>query len=140
MNAPRNNISSSDENKQSAWVVFTGKTDIRWLQILKQGFRHCYVLLNDGQRWISIDPISPYTDIQIYHHLDVRANLPRWLENNGNKVVPATIEKNHSKAAPWMPFTCVEAIKRILGIHKRFIITPWQLYQFLENSKQQKIT
>lgn len=137
MNA-RNHISSSGKTAQSAWVVFSGYTDIAWLKILKPGFRHCFVLLNDGQRWISIDPISPYTDVQVYHHVKANFNLPKSLEEGGNKIVPAIIEKNHKKAAPWMLFTCVEAIKRILGIHKRFIFTPWQLYQFLEKSKRQK--
>ena len=126
------------ENNQSAWVVFSGETDIRWLKILKSGFRHCYVVLNDGKRWISIDPLAPYLDIQIYHHVDAGFDLPQWLEGRGNKVLPAIINKNHKKPAPCMPFTCVESIKRILGIHQRFILTPWQLYKFLKTLKQQQ--
>ena len=34
-------------------------------------------------------------------------------------------------AAPWGPFTCVEAVKRVLGVRARFILTPWRLYKFL---------
>lgn len=123
---------------QSAWVIFSGQCDLRWLKILKPGFRHCFVLINDGQRWVSIDPLSSYTDIQIHHHVEVSFDLPQWLEGRGHKVISATINKNHKKPAPWMMATCVESIKRILGIHNFFLFTPWQLYKFLEKTKQQK--
>lgn len=68
---------------QKIWVVFTGKTDIAWLRFLKPGFRHCYALINDGQKWMSIDPLSSYTDIQIYHHIAPDFNLPNWLNDQG---------------------------------------------------------
>lgn len=117
---------------QSAWVVFTGKTDIFWLRFLKSGFRHCYVLLNDGHSWICIDPVSTYTDVQVYHDIPANYNFPKWLELSGYRVTPATINKNHFKPAPLMWCSCVEFVKRILGIHKCSVVTPWQLYKFLQ--------
>lgn len=132
------NTSQYNQTPQQAWVVFTGETDIAWLRILKSGFRHCFILINDGQKWISVDPISPYMDIQIYHHISEFYDLPKWLETRGYKVLNTPIDKTHKKAAPCMIFTCVESIKRILGIHKRFIITPWQLYQHLEKIKNKQ--
>lgn len=125
-----------DNTEQNAWVVFTGETDIRWLKVLKSGFRHCFLVLNDGQRWMSVDPLSPYTDIQIYHHIEAKFPLPDWLKARGYKVVQASVNKKHKKEAPWMVCTCVEVIKRILGIHNRFLITPWQLYRHLHKNKK----
>ncbi len=129
----------SDEvnNHQKAWVIFSGDTDIRWLKIFKPGFRHCFILLNDGVRWMSIDPLSPYTDIEIHHHIDAQFPLSEWLESKGYQASQASINKKHKRPAPWMFCTCVEAIKRILGIHNIFIMTPWQLHQYLNknNSK-----
>jgi len=122
--------------KQKAWVVFSTHTDLPWLKFLKSGFRHCFVLLHDGQGWISIDPLSAYMEVQSYPHLGARYDLPQWLVGQGYHVVRADINTRHKKSAPAMVFTCVEAIKRILGIHRRFIVTPWQLYRFLE--KQNK--
>ena len=138
MTQPKDIFSANNESVQSAWVVFSGKTDIRWLRILKSGFRHCFVILNDGQRWMVIDPAASYTDIQIYHHIDVEFDFPDWLSGQGYKVVPATINKEHQRVAPCMFFTCVEAIKRVLGVHKRFILTPWQLYKFLKQEQQKE--
>lgn len=127
----------NEQSSQKAWVIFSGETDIPWLKILKPGFRHCFVLLNDGQRWISIDPISPYLDVQVYHHIDASFDLPVWLEKRGYKISEAVIDRHHKRPAPSMFVSCVEISKRLLGIHRRLIITPWQLYKFL-NQKQKE--
>jgi hypothetical protein len=117
-----------------AWVVFSGQTDLPWLRVLKKGFRHCYVLLNDGTGWISVDPLSSMMDVRV-QPVPTTFDLPLWLQDRGLKVLPAVI-KPQTKQAPWMPFTCVEAVKRVLGIHKRFLFTPWQLYRHLQSSHQ----
>ena len=130
------NIAQPQFQTQKAWVVFCAHTDLPWLRFLKSGFRHCFILLNDNQVWVSIDPLSTHTDIQIHHHLGGDYDLPRWLETQGFKVLSAEINTSHTRPAPWMAFTCVEAIKRTLGIHRRFIFTPWQLYKFLKNKNE----
>jgi len=122
--------------KTKAWVVFSGEADLPWLKILKEGYRHCYVLLNDGKHWITIDPLSSYMDVNV-HELPLDFNLPLWLKNSGNIIMPANI-RHINKQAPWMPFSCVEAVKRVLGIHKSFILTPWQLYRFLRKEQTAK--
>ena len=116
---------------QNAWVVFSGQTEISWLRFLKPGFRHCYVLLHDGERWTSVDPLSHVTEISVHHHVPSDFDLPAWLAARGNRVVKAPLRRDVTKAAPFMLFTCVEAVKRVLGIHKRAIFTPWQLYRHL---------
>ena len=118
--------SSTQQNIKQAWVVFSSQTDLPWLKILKPGFRHCFVLLNDGHNWISVDPLSNYTDVLV-HHVPVHFDMPLWLRDQGYQVVASDIQRI-KKSAPWAPYTCVEAVKRVLGLHKRFILTPWQLY------------
>ena len=119
-----------------AWVVFSAQADMAWLKILKPGFRHCAVLLHDGQRWITIDPLSNYTDISV-HHVPSDFDLPRWMCSRGHIVVPAPLKRT-MRPAPWSVFSCVEAVKRILGIHKRSILTPWQLYRHLTKIQNMK--
>lgn len=118
-----------------SWVVFSGHADMAWLKILKPGFRHCSVLLNDGARWIIYDPLSNYTDITV-HHLPADFNLPRWMEERGHTVVPVQ-RLRPPKPAPFAFFSCVSAVKRVLGLHQRFIFTPWQLYCHLTNNQHQ---
>ena len=107
--------------------MFSGQTDLPWVKILKAGFRHCYVIMHDGEHWLSLDPLSSHTEITV-HSLPVGFDLPAWLAEQGENIVPAPMNRKHRNPAPWMIFSCVEAIKRLLGIHKRLIITPWQLY------------
>lgn len=122
---------SSVNEYQKAWVVFSGQTEISWLKFLKPGFRHCYVLINDGERWMSLDPLSHVTEVSVHHHVPADFDLPAWLEMRGNRVVKAPMNRDVTKPAPFMIFTCVEAVKRVLGIHRRGIVTPWQLYRHL---------
>jgi len=114
-----------------AWVVFSGQTDVSWLRWLRPGFRHCFVVLNDAGRWLTVDPMLNHMDVQVHHHLPSNFDFPRWLTARGHRVVRAPLDRTHKKAAPWRPFTCVEAVKRILGIHTTTILTPWQLYRHL---------
>jgi len=114
---------------RKAWVVFSGQTDLFWLKILKPGFRHCYALLHDGRHWLSFDPLSNYTEILV-HNVPPDFDVPAWLRARGHFVVPAPLMRPRC-AAPWMIYSCVEAVKRIIGLHARFVFTPWQLYRHL---------
>ena len=87
---------------QTAWVVFTGKTDLPWLKMLKKGYRHCFIVINDGQRWISLDPLAAYVDIKIHHHIACEFDLPTWLSEQGYDVVEHRIMRDHRKPAPLM--------------------------------------
>jgi hypothetical protein len=114
-----------------AWVAFTGKTEIAWLRLLRPGFRHCFVVFHDGRRWLHLDPLANYTDLAV-HDLPPDFDLTAWLRREaGCRVVPAPIDRSRKTPAPLAPFTCVEAVKRALGLHDRWIFTPWQLYRRL---------
>jgi len=121
-------------SEQKAWVVFSGKADVPWLRLMRPGFRHCFVLLHDGRNWLSVDPMLNHMDVQ-YQKVPRDFDLPDWLKERGNIVIPAQLDRSKNKPAPWRPFTCVEAVKRILGIHARWVLTPWQLYKYLYKQK-----
>ena len=123
---------------QRAWIIFTGHTEILWLRLLKPGFRHCYVLINDGKVWTSFDPLSHVIEISTHHHIAADYDLPAWLETQGNRVIEATVRRDLNRPAPFMFFTCVESCKRYLGIHNRWIFTPWALYRFLTAQRGQQ--
>jgi hypothetical protein len=127
----------TDCKTKSVWIVFTGKTDIGWLKVLKPGFRHCYALIHDGYKWLSIDPLASHTDVETYHLVSPDYDLPAWLEYQGSKIIHVPSSCIKRKAAPPGFFSCVEMMKRLIGLHNPFIITPWQLYQFLKNNNLQ---
>lgn len=114
-----------------AWVIFRDKTELGILKPLKRGFRYCFVILNDGKRWISVDPLSNHMDVLV-HDLDPDFDLPGWMAERDCTVLPAAVERDKMRMAPVLPFSCVEAVKRVLGIHGWHILTPYQLYRYLQ--------
>lgn len=118
-----------------AWVCFSGDTELWWLHVLKKGFRHCFVIVRDAAHWLAIDPLSPHLEVAVLpitHAFD----LPHWLQTQNMTVVRAPIRRDLRKPAPLFLCSCVEVIKRFLGIHNRRIITPYQLYRFLQQQKK----
>ncbi|MBL6934032.1 MAG: hypothetical protein ISR48_01330 [Alphaproteobacteria bacterium] len=119
---------------QEAAVVFSGRADLWWLKFLKPGFRHCFLVLRAGGHWVVMDPLAHRTEIQV-PPVDREFDLCRWLEAQGFTVVRTRVSpmdgEGSARPAPWMPFSCVEAIKRVLGIRSRRVVTPWSLYCYL---------
>lgn len=113
-----------------AWAVFSGRTDLAWLRMLKPGFRHCFLVLQDGRHWLTLDPLATYTELAV-QPLPAAFDLPGWYRAQGLTVVAAPIVRGHRRPAPLAVFSCVEALKRALGIHDRWLITPFQLYRHL---------
>ena len=112
-------------------VVFTDQTDLWWLRHLRRGFRHCFILLRFGDTWFSVDALSHKTEIMRIDLPD-HFKLVGWLESQGETVVTCRKFSETRKLLWPAAFTCVESVKRILGIHQPFIFTPWQLYQFIK--------
>lgn len=121
------------ETPVSIWVVFSDETDIRMLKFLRKGFRHCFVIMLQDERWMLIDPRSNMTDIRLLPH-PAHFNFPRYFTQAGKIVVKAQIKPAPQKIAPIFPLSCVETVKRVLGIHRRFLITPYHLHQYLTKS------
>jgi len=117
------------------FVVFTDQTDLWWLKFLRRGFRHCFIILRFADIWISMDALAHKTEVMRIDLPD-GFNLPKWLESQGDLVV--ICPKHPAKPQALWPsiFSCVEAVKRVLGLREAFILTPWQLYKFLKTSSE----
>ncbi|OFX08361.1 MAG: hypothetical protein A2516_11325 [Alphaproteobacteria bacterium RIFOXYD12_FULL_60_8] len=117
-----------------ALVVFSGQTDLPWLRALKPGYRHCFVSLSDGARWITLEPLSHCTEIS--HYPDTEGfDMKAFYLSHGLTVVETRLRKVPRACAPLWFSTCVEGVKRVLGLHEPWIITPYQLYRFLTSEK-----
>lgn len=114
-----------------AFVGFGGLPRFWWMRFLKKGFYHCFIILGNGYRWILIDSLSHFTDAIILKNV----NIPKSLEKLGYHIICCTTTEPARSKATLMPFTCVETVKRFLGIKNRFILTPYQLYRFLLSKK-----
>jgi len=129
-----------------ALVVFSGQTDLAWLRVLKRGFRHCFVLIEcapvhgdeKGGGWVLYNPLSNATQIAMWPLQD-EESIQNWLMDQGYLVIKTYVRPLTNQILPWRPFTCVEAVKRALGLRLQGIFTPWQLYKFLIKDKKMKI-
>ena len=125
----------STKKQRRAFVAFGGQTDLPWLRFLKPGFRHCFLVVEASDCWVVYEPLSHRTEmsvIQAGHGFDPAA----WLRHFNYTVLPPVIETPPRTAAPWGPFTCVEAVKRVLGVRDSFVLTPWRLYEFLREQNE----
>jgi hypothetical protein len=126
----------SDKTRQ-AYVVFTGKTDIWFLKFLKKGFRHCFIILEDQEHWVTFDPLSSHTEIEIIAK-NKNMFLPDWLISQKFKVIEAKFNDVQNIKSPMALMNCVESVKRILGIHSYSIVTPYQLFKYLKQNNKEK--
>ncbi len=124
---------ASSAGPAPALVVFTGDTCLSCLKVLKPGFRHCFVAVCRTGHWIICDPLCHRTDLLVIDR-DMAADLASWYRQHGLTVVATQVRAAPLRIAPFRPFTCVEAVKRVLGIHARSVNTPWQLYRHLSSA------
>ena len=114
-----------------ALVVFVGEAGLKWLKLLRPGFRHCFVLVYRQGCWVIYDPLSHRTNLAVISGPTME-QLAGWYKENGLRVIQTTVRRAPLRSAPLRPFTCVEAVKRVLGIRAPWISTPWQLYRYLQ--------
>lgn len=118
-----------------ALVMFCDQAEIWWLRLLRPGFRHCFVAVAAADGWVVVDPLSHCTAVNV---IPTRADvdLAAHYRAHGLTVVEAMRQAAPRRLAPLRPYTCVEAVKRILGIHARTVLTPWQLFAHLNKTRK----
>lgn len=128
-----------DPQWRQALVVFSGQADLWWLRLLKPGFRHCFVALSGPAGWVVVDPLSHRTCVaQIPDTQEF--DLSHWYRQHGLTVVPAKVFSPPKRAAPVRAYSCVESVKRILGIQAGWVLTPWQLFRYVNKKRKYELT
>jgi hypothetical protein len=135
MENPAPDTPAGDHTTTRIVVVFSGATDLRWLRALKPGFRHCYAVLESVGGWLLIDPASHQTRIEYLGPMPLR-RLLEGLQSAETTLVCCRMRAAPMRLAPVRPFTCVEAVKRLIGIHAPWTLTPWQLFGHLTDENK----
>ncbi len=107
------------------------------LYFLKAGFRHVSVLLPVGDVYVHIDPRSKGILYDVVPTLDTKDMYTR-AESNSVHVVPVPIQELNKRHS-WSVLTCVAVVKRSIGLHKWWIITPRQLYNHLRRMENIRV-
>ena len=66
--------------------------------------------------------------------------LERWFQSRNCRTVKTQQLNGPVRKQPLAIFTCVEAVKRILGIRATWVLTPWQLYRRLSQGTAHRDT
>ena len=118
-------------------VVFTDNAAHWYLRFLKRGFRHCFVVLGNGQEWVLLEHLFSSTEISLIKFF-TKEELRNIFISKGHIVIEGSFFPRPVSARKIGIFTCVESIKRVLGIKSMNLATPYQLYKFLKKEKNRK--
>lgn len=128
---------ADDGQARRALVVFGGEVDIKWLRFLRPGYRHCFALLESGGSWVMYNPLSNGTEVEVWPG-DQEEAIRAWLVVNGYEVIDEVVRPLRPRPFSWAPYSCVEAVKRVLGLRAPRVFTPWQLYRHLNKFGKRK--
>jgi len=108
-------------------VAFSDQTGLWWLRILKPGFRHCFAYISTAEGWIALDPLSHQLHLA-HHAYPPGADLAATLRQAGWPALTVALRPAPLQPLPPAFFSCVEVVKRVIGINSPLICTPWQLF------------
>ncbi|MCS6778122.1 MAG: hypothetical protein NZ555_00270 [Geminicoccaceae bacterium] len=114
----------------AAIVVFEDRPASRALAHLRRGFRHCFCLLRRPVGWIVCDPLKSKLRIEVVAPY-AAAELGGHYRSIGMIAVLGAVAEPASHRPTLRPLTCVEVVKRIVGVRSCAIWTPYQLYRAL---------
>lgn len=114
-----------------AVVVFGEETRLPKLRRLKPGFRHCHAYLALPGGWVGIDPLSHMIEIKGLYDWPAEADLAAHLRGLGQCALTVPVLTAPKRLAPPLPFSCVEVVKRLIGLQSWRIRTPWELFLHL---------
>ena len=118
-----------------AIAVFSGQTDFWWQRLMRPGFRHCGVLIEAGGHWIVLEPLAACLELRILPAASPDT-LVRMLRRRHLLAIETTVRPITGAVLFPGPFTCVETVKRALGIRSIWVQTPWQLYKNIQSRRK----
>lgn len=139
MNSRHTHTPMLDDDGQwsSCVVVFVDNNHIWWLRWLRRGFRHCFAILIGDQGCVVVDPLSHCTRITLLPPMTGQEVADFYAQHGHAVVTP--LSPCPRRLAPIRPYSCVEAVKRILGLRDPRCWTPWQLFLKLNKGRTKSV-
>ena len=112
-------------------LLFTGSNN--WFfSLFKPGFQHVRAVRDYGSHYLLLEPTKSHIHIEL---LDKR-HFPDLHSITGIPTITVTVHASidtKSISSTLCFNTCVDTMKRLLGIKKRLVLTPFQLFKHLTN-------
>ena len=101
--------------------------------LLKEGFNHCFVIVESSARWVVIELVNGIMEVTVSSNVSV--DIAKFYRDRGYKTVETRQRVQRvSKYNPWngllMVANCVGIVKSVLSLNS-LALTPYQLYKEL---------
>ncbi|MDB4312257.1 hypothetical protein N9937_02380 [bacterium] len=130
-------MSGKAEFLNDAYVVFKDvEFNYKFKRYIKPGFRHVYLLLNNGIEWMVVD--SYYGRCYIYCLPVKKEDWPeKYLEgmHKGIKIKIGRLVRRRISFQILNHLSCVSLVKMYLGL-RIWVHTPYGLYKYLMKMKE----
>jgi len=102
-------------------------------RFLKKGFKHVTAIKFNGLFWIKMDLSLGWTDFDVlpYDRYDTIHNVTEHMDFTHIQYVEAYMKPRYRVRSLFAPWTCVEAMKSLIGIRACFVTTPYQLFKYI---------
>ena len=116
---------------ETFYLVYTDDADSPWfLRYLKKGYKHVYLVKFDGLFWIKLEYTLGFQDIRVLPY-DMYDSIETIIGDE--KYQKVTVRRKIKRYRTFIaPPSCVEAMKSVMGLREYFLLTPWQLFNYVE--------
>jgi len=97
-------------------------------RLLRDGFKHCFVCVLDGENWMKVDGLAGIPSVGFVTTSDF--DLAGFYREQGLTVVE-TEQRQKALTTPFIVNNCVGLVKAVLCLSAPFVWSPWRLYRNL---------
>lgn len=117
------------------FVVFEDPIEPRWFnRFLKKGFGHCYAMARSEEYWLIINPTLELIEFELRSVGSFKTAHEYAGEHAVVVEIDVSLRPNVSSCSIGL-MTCVDVVKRIIGLRGMGVYTPYQLYRRLNNGR-----
>ena len=124
------------------YIAFTNPDEGHLAErFLKPGFRHCFIFYRGEQCWLMLNPTRWFLHIMELSCIPSDP-FPNYLKSNHPEITILKVVSRLDDTGTmyFRPLTCVSHTAYIIGLTKRFVFTPYQLYRCLLRGNNPNIT
>jgi hypothetical protein len=117
--------------RRPALVCFEHRPGIGVLRLLRAGFRHCFCLLSAPGAWLVCDPLKGGLVLELLPDWPLERLVAHYAGTGRHVAIGRALTDAIPAGAALRPLTCVEVVKRAVGVGAWAVVTPWGLFRWL---------
>ena len=114
-----------------AILVFEPRSGLGFTRFLRSEFQHCFCLVQHPIGWLVCDPLKHSLALDVIEAVEANELLCALAHNRRTILHLSLPAPTACGPIRLRPLTCVEIVKRLLGIEARSVFTPYQLFRYV---------